>query len=174
MIDAFLEICRSGEIWTIIIKVLLGIVLSGLATLLGTIIVKVITGNKESKIYKYAKTLVEAAEQKYPNEGTKMGPQKMDYVMGQLCIKFPNIKDNRYFYNIVESAVYKFNEERQKQKEIEQFELKHGKGSYVLETKDREEIGDNSTNNNNNDDKVNNVNNTITNQNKSSSGLKSF
>lgn len=62
MIDAFLEICRSGEIWAIILKVLLGIVLSGLVTLLSTCVVKIITANKESKIYRYAKTLVEAAE----------------------------------------------------------------------------------------------------------------
>lgn len=133
MIEAFSDIFNSGEIWSILIKVLLGIVLSGAATLLGTLIVKIITKNKDSKIYKYANTLVVAAEQKFPNEGTKMGPQKMDYVMGQLCIKFPKVKDNRYFYNIVEEAVFKFNDERQKEKQIQEFESKYGEGSYIIE-----------------------------------------
>lgn len=130
--EAFLDVWSSGEIWSILIKVLIGLAFSGIAGLCGTLIVRIITNCKESKIYKYATTLVEAAEQKYPNEGTKMGPQKMDYVMSQLVIRFPHIKDNRYLYNIVEQSVFKFNEKRQQQKQIEEFERKHGKGSYKL------------------------------------------
>jgi hypothetical protein len=59
----------------------------------------------------------------------------MDYVMSQLCIKFPKIKDNRYLYNVAESAVFKFNEDRQKEKSIKEFEEKFGKDSYILDNK---------------------------------------
>lgn len=138
MLEAFTEIFTSGEIWSIVIKVLVTAAAGGIITLCGTLLSKVISRNKESKIYRYAKTLVEAAEQKFPNEGTKMGPQKMDYVMSQIVIRFPGVKDNRYLYNIVEQAVYKLNEEKQKQKLIEEFEAKYGEGSYVEDMKDVE------------------------------------
>ena len=138
MWEAFIEVFTSGEIWPILIKVLLTAAAGGIITLCGTLLSKVISKNKESKIYRYAKTLVEAAEQKYPNEGTKMGPQKMDYVMSQIVIRFPGVKDNRYLYNIVEQAVYKLNEEKQKQKLIEEFEAKYGEGSYIEDVKDIE------------------------------------
>ena len=132
MIDAFLELWNSGEVWSIVFKALISLILSGIATLLATSIVKIITKSKESRIYKYTDTLIEAAEQKFPNEGTKMGPQKMEYVMGQLAIRFPGIKDVRYLYNIAEQAVFKFNDKRQQQKQIQEFEAKFGKGSYIL------------------------------------------
>ena len=98
MWEAFTEVFTIGEIWSIVIKVLLTAAAGGIITLCGTLLSKVISKNKESKIYRYAKTLVEAAEQKFPNEGTKMGPQKMDYVMSQIVIRFPSVKDNRYLY----------------------------------------------------------------------------
>lgn len=138
MWEAFTEIFTSGEIWSIVIKVLLTAAAGGAITLCGTILSRVISKNKESKIYIYAKTLVEAAEQKFPNEGSKMGPQKMDYVMSQIVIRFPSVKDNRYLYNIVEQAVYKLNEEKQKQKLVEEFEAKYGEGSYIEDVKDIE------------------------------------
>ena len=133
MWESFVNMTNSGEIWVYVFRVLLGLVLSGVATLIGTLIATIISKHKESKIYKYASTLVDAAEQKYPNEGTKMGPQKLDYVMGQLMIKFPKIRDNRYLYNIVEQAVFKLNDDRQKQKLIEEFESRHGVGSYICD-----------------------------------------
>ena len=88
-------------VWNIVLKILILASVSLLTTLLGCLLSKLITKFNNSKIYKYAKTLVEAAEQKFPNEGTKMGPQKQDYVMSQLAIKFPSIRDNQYLYNIV-------------------------------------------------------------------------
>jgi branched-subunit amino acid ABC-type transport system permease component len=81
MWEAITDIFTSGDIWSIVIKVLITAALGGVVSLMGTVLAKLITKNKESKIYKYAKTLVDAAEQKFPNEGTKMGPQKMEYVM---------------------------------------------------------------------------------------------
>ena len=106
MKEAILQIFQNGDIWTIIIKVLITTVLSAVVGLIGTLIGKIISKHKNSKIYKYAKTCVEAAEQKFPNEGKKMGPEKMAYVMDQLAIKFPKIKENSYLYNIAEAAVY--------------------------------------------------------------------
>ena len=131
MTEAIKEIFTSGQIWAIVIKVLLTTAASGLVAICGTALGKMISKNKESKIYKYAETLVEAAEQKFPNEGTKMGPQKMEYVMSQIVIRFPSVRDNQYLYNIAEQAVYKLNEEKQKEKTIKEFEEKYGKGSYV-------------------------------------------
>lgn len=131
MWESFLSIIDSGEIWSILLKILIGLVLSGLTTLFGTVVATIISKNKESKIYKYADTLVDAAEQKYPNEGTKMGPQKLDYVMGQISIRFPKVRDNRYLYNVVEQAVFKLNDKKQQQKLIKEFEEKHGEGSFI-------------------------------------------
>ena len=135
IINTLVDMFNSGEIWSILLKIVIGLILSGITTLIGTITVKVILKFKESMVYKYADTLVAAAEQKYPNEGTKMGPQKLDYVMSQLCIRFPKIRDSRYLYNVVEKSVFQFNEERQQQKLIKEFEHKHGEGSYLLKKK---------------------------------------
>jgi hypothetical protein len=55
-----------------------------------------------------------------------MGPQKLDYVMSQLVIKFPKIKDSQYFYNIVEQAVFKLNEKRNADKAALEFYKKFG------------------------------------------------
>ena len=60
-----------------------------------------------------------------------MGPQKLDYVMSQLVIRFPKIRDNRYLYNIVEKTVFELNEEKQKQKLIQEFEAKYGKDACI-------------------------------------------
>lgn len=131
MVEAVKDIFTSGEIWAIVVKVLLTATASGLVAICGTALGKMISKNKESKIYKYAQTLVEAAEQKFPNEGTKMGKQKMEYVMSQIAIRFPSVKDNTYLYNIAEQAVYKLNEEKQKEKAIKEFEEKYGEGSFI-------------------------------------------
>ena len=88
------EFFSSSDFWTIVVKVLLTALLTGLLGLIGTIIGKIIANAKNSKIRKYAETCVRAAEQKFPNEGKKMGPEKMQYVMDQMMIKFPKIRDN--------------------------------------------------------------------------------
>lgn len=124
--EVIAQFFTSGDVWAVIIKVLLTAALGALATWLGTLIANLIAKNKNSKIYKYAETLVDAAEQKFPNEGAKMGPQKLDYVMSQLVIKFPKIKDSQYFYNIVEQAVFKLNEKRNANKAALEFYKKFG------------------------------------------------
>lgn len=88
-----------------------------ITTLAGIVLGKLLSKMNSSRIYKYAKTLVEAAEQKYPNEGIKMGPQKEAYVMSQLSVKFPKIRDNRYLYNIVLQCVYELNQTIHKEAE---------------------------------------------------------
>ena len=116
----------NGDIWGVIIKVLITALLTTGIGLIGTLIGKIIIKNKNSKIYKYAKTCVKAAEQKFPNEGKKMGPEKMAYVMDQLAIKFPKIRENTYLYNIAEAAVYELNKEDQQEEAIKEFEQKYG------------------------------------------------
>ena len=86
----------SGDVWAVVIKVLITALLSAGVGYLCTLIGKLISKSKNSKIRKYAEVCVKAAEQKFPNEGKKMGPEKMQYVMDQLAIKFPKIKENTY------------------------------------------------------------------------------
>lgn len=118
---------QSGEFWPVLIKVLLTAALTGLVGLCTTLMGKMIAKSKTSKIREQAKIAVEAAEQKYPNEGTKMGPQKMAYVMDYLSITFPKIKSNQYLYNIAEAAVYELNKQKQEEESKKEFEEKYGK-----------------------------------------------
>ena len=124
--EAISQFFTSGDVWAVIIKVLITALLSAATAWIGTLVANRIAKNKNSKIYKYAETLVEAAEQKFPNEGTKMGPQKLEYVMSQIVIRFPKVKDNQYLYNIVEQAVYKLNEKRNQDLDAKAFFDKYG------------------------------------------------
>lgn len=117
---------QSGEFWPVLIKVLLTAVLTGLVGLCTTLIGKIVAKNKSSKIMKQAEIAVRAAEQKFPNEGRKMGPEKMAYVMDYLAITFPKIKNNQYLYNIAEAAVYELNRQRQEEDDRKAFEEKYG------------------------------------------------
>ena len=60
--EVIAQFFTSGDVWAVIIKVLLTAALGALATWLGTLIANLIVKNKNSKIYKYAETLVDAAE----------------------------------------------------------------------------------------------------------------
>lgn len=117
---------QSGEFWPVLIKVLLTAILTGLIGLCTTLTGKMIAKNKNSKIMKQAEIAVRAAEQKFPNEGKKMGPEKMAYVMDYLAITFPKIKNNQYLYNIAEAAVYELNRQRQGEDDRKIFEEKYG------------------------------------------------
>ena len=64
----------------------------------------------ESRIGKFVKEAVKAAEQLYPNLGKKMGQEKFAYVVEQVKAKFPKI-ENEYLNTIIESAVYEISEE---------------------------------------------------------------
>jgi hypothetical protein len=123
--DGLVQLFESGDFWSILIKVLLTAALSGLVGLFCTLIGKIIAKSKTSKLKEHAKIAVEAAEQKFPNEGTKMGPQKMAYVMDYLAITFPKIKSNQYLYNIAEAAVYELNKEKEEEAAKKEFEEKY-------------------------------------------------
>lgn len=132
----------EGGFWIIAVKALTTALLSASVGLMGTLIGRSISKNKDSKMYRYAKACVAAAEMKYPNEGKKMGPEKMAYVMDQMAIKFPKIKESTYFYNIAEAAVLELNRKMKEEAAIKEFEEKYGeKPLAVLEedmTKDKE------------------------------------
>ena len=135
------EIFNDGTFWEIFLKVLITTLLTAGIGYLGTLIGKIISKNKNSKIYKYADTCVKAAEQKFPNEGKKMGPEKLQYVMDQMMIKFPKIRDNQYLYNIAEAAVFELNRQKQKEAAVKEFEEKYGEKPLAIpETNDMEDI----------------------------------
>ena len=139
MIDTLVYIFESGDIWAILLKVLITALMSGLVGLVCTLIGKIIAKSKTSKLKEHAKIAVEAAEQKFPNEGTKMGPQKMAYVMDYLAITFPKIKSNQYLYNIAEAAVFELNKEKEEEAAKKDFEEKYGE---LPETTTEESIVD--------------------------------
>lgn len=116
----------STNVWAIILKALLTTLTTALIGLVCTLIGKLLVKIKDSKLRKHAKIAVEAAEIKYPNEGKKMGPEKMAYVMDYLAITFPKIKSNQYLYNIAEAAVFELNNEKIKQEAEQSFKDKYG------------------------------------------------
>lgn len=69
-----------------------------------------------------------------------MGPEKMQYVMDQLIIKFPKIRDNRYLYNVAEAAVFELNKEFQQQAAIEEFKEKYGEDPLAVKSQNNNEI----------------------------------
>ena len=54
--EAISQFFTSGDVWAVIIKVLITTLLSAATAWIGTLIANKITKNKDSKIYKYAKT----------------------------------------------------------------------------------------------------------------------
>lgn len=120
------EFLTSTDFWAILIKSLVTGLLTAAVGLICTLIGKALASWKHSKIRTHAKIAVKAAEQKFPNEGKKMGPEKMAYVMDYLAITFPKIKSNKYLYNIAEAAVYELNNKEVKQEAEQEFKDKYG------------------------------------------------
>jgi hypothetical protein len=133
--EAIKDFFANGDIWAIIFKVLITALCSAAIGLIGTLIGKLIANCKDSKIRRYAADCVAAAEQKYPNEGKKMGPEKMAYVMDQLAIKFPKIKENTYFYNIAEAAVLELNRKMSRDEAVKEFKEKYGEDPLAIKDK---------------------------------------
>lgn len=121
-----IEFLASTDFWAILIKALITALLTGAVSLVCTLLGKLIVKCKNSKLKHHAKIAVEAAESKFPNEGKKMGPEKMAYVMDYLAITFPKIKSNQYLYNIAEAAVYELNNEKIKKEAEQAFKDKYG------------------------------------------------
>lgn len=129
-----LEFLASTDFWAILIKVLVTALLSGAIGLVCTSIGKIIIKCKNSKLVRHARIAVRAAEMKYPNEGKKMGPEKMAYVMDYLSVTFPKIRSNQYLYNIAEAAVLELNNEDIKKKAEQDFKDKYGELPGELST----------------------------------------
>ena len=128
------ELLNSTDFWSILIKCLLTALLSAVIGLICTFIGKLIAKSKNSKLKKHARIAVRAAEMKFPNEGKKMGPEKMAYVMDYLAIMFPKIKSNQYLYNIAEAAVYELNNQATKEEAEKEFKDKYGELPDTIES----------------------------------------
>ena len=126
MIESLFNIFGTGDFWGIVLKALFTALITGVIGLICTLIGSIIAKSKTSKLKHHAKIAVEAAEQKFPNEGTKMGPEKIAYVMDYLAITFPKIKSNQYLYNIAEAAVFALNKEKEEEAAKKQFIEKYG------------------------------------------------
>lgn len=101
--------------WSEILNYGLKILGSALATLLITyasiLFAKLKTKIKENRINTYISKVVRAAEQLYPNQGKKMGPEKYEYVVKQVLAKFPTLTNNEYLKSLIEGAVFSLTEE---------------------------------------------------------------
>lgn len=94
-------------------------VLKGLGVALGTLLVtfasilfaKLKSKINEVKLTNFIQQAVQAAEQLYPNLGTKTGPEKYQYVLDQVLAKFPNMTNNQYLKTLIEGAVYTVSEQ---------------------------------------------------------------
>ena len=60
----------------------------------------------EARLNAFIDKTVKAAEQLFPNVGTKTGKQKYDYVVQQVLAKYPKLENNEYLKNLIEGAVY--------------------------------------------------------------------
>lgn len=96
--------------WGVVLDYIVKIAGSGAATLaitFGSILfAKLKAKIKDTRITNYITQAVQAAEQIYPNTGTKMGREKYAYVVQQVLAKFPELTDNAYLKSLIEGAVY--------------------------------------------------------------------
>lgn len=109
--------------WSYILEIILkavgsvgAAVITGLA---GWLFTKLSAKIKDSRIQSFVNQAVKAAEQLYPNLGTKTGPEKLKYVTDLVKQKWPKL-DNAYIDAIIEGAVFTLNnqlEEAKKKKE---------------------------------------------------------
>ena len=100
-----------SSILDIVLKAVGSIGASIIVTLAGILFAKLRTKIKESRINSYIKEAVQAAEQLYPNQGTKTGSEKYKYVVTQVLNKFPELTDNEYLKSLIEGAVYTLSEQ---------------------------------------------------------------
>lgn len=100
-----------SSVLDIVLKAVGSIGASIIVTLAGILFAKLRTKIKESRINSYIKEAVQAAEQLYPNQGTKTGTEKYKYVVTQVLNKFPELTDNEYLKSLIEGAVYTLSEQ---------------------------------------------------------------
>lgn len=98
--------------WSVILDIILKALGSAAATTvtaLASILFAKLSGKiKDARINNYIKEAVRAAEQLYPNQGTKRGSEKFEYVTQLVLNKFPKL-NNAYIKAMIEGAVYALN-----------------------------------------------------------------
>ena len=101
--------------WNLILNYGLKILGSAAATLiitLGSILfAKLKTKIGEARLNTFIDKTVRAAEQLYPNLGSKTGKEKYEYVLNEVLAKFPNQVNNEHLKTLIEGAVYAVSEE---------------------------------------------------------------
>lgn len=104
--------------WAIIFdylwKALASLASAVIISLSTTIFKKVLEKFGEAKVKRFISTCVKAAEQLFPNKGTKTGTTKFNYVLEQLTKKYPKIITNDTTDTIkalIESEVFKVSEQ---------------------------------------------------------------
>lgn len=85
----------------------LGAALGTIIVTYGTILLNKLKIKLQNITYlNYIRECVKAAEQLYPNLGTKTGEQKYQYVVDQVALKYPKLLENPALKTLIESAVY--------------------------------------------------------------------
>lgn len=101
--------------WNTILTYILKIAGSAAATLITTfatiLFAKLKNKLNDARVSAYINKVVRAAEQLYPNKGTKTGTQKYQYVVDQVLAKFPKMTNNEYLKSLIEGAVYSLSNE---------------------------------------------------------------
>lgn len=101
--------------WNTILTYVLKIAGSAAATLITTfatiLFAKLKNKLNDARVSAYINKVVRAAEQLYPNKGTKTGTQKYQYVVDQVLAKFPKMTNNEYLKSLIEGAVYSLSNE---------------------------------------------------------------
>ena len=72
---------------------------------------KLKTKISEARLNAFIDKTVKAAEQLFPNLGSKTGKEKYKYVVEQVLAKFPKLENNEYLKNLIEGAVYAVSEQ---------------------------------------------------------------
>lgn len=114
--------------WSTILSYILKIAGSALAALITTfatiLFTKLKTKINNAILNAYIAKVVRAAEQLYPNEGQKTGPEKFQYVVDRVLERFPKLTNNEYLRSLIEGAVYSVSQEVKQIAKIEDKEEK--------------------------------------------------
>ena len=107
--------------WNMALDILIKALGSALATIIITfasiLFAKLKTKIGEARLNTYIDRCVKAAEQIFPNLGTKTGPEKLEYVKEMVIKKFPKLSDSPYLNALIEGAVYAVS---QQQKQLQE------------------------------------------------------
>ena len=107
--------------WNVALDILIKALGSALATIAITfasiLFAKLKAKIGEARLNTYIDRCVKAAEQIFPNLGTKTGPEKLEYVKEMVIKKFPKLSDSPYLNALIEGAVYAVS---QQQKQLQE------------------------------------------------------